>query len=360
MYKDINYKLQKYSDTKYSYITGNGTSAIYLALKSSNIPKGAKIAVPNIACPDPVYALIWAGYKPVFIDVNLYDYNMNVKFLESKLKSDENIKGIIAVHLFGNACDIINIKKLAKKYNCFLIEDCAQAFGNEIEEGKLGSFGDVSIFSFGNGKIIEVGHGGSIQTNNKQLIEHIKKEYRKLPEYNETKINKLSKLHRNIYYKLYYLGMKYPKLNILNLLYVYFFKNYYLYQLDEKYMQSIYKKLISFEKNKKERIANIEFYIQTLKNKKDIKLPKLNNKENILSRFTIVINNPEEISAKIRDKGISSNTMYPMLVDRFRFLFNKNEYVNSYKLKGKLLNFWTNNISVENIKQMIKIIEDVK
>jgi len=358
MFKKLNKTVQFYSNMKYSFLTGNGTSAIYLALKASGLPKGSKIAIPNISCPDPVYALIWAGYKPIFIDVNLEDYNMSVKSLENKLKEDKDIKGIIAIHLFGNACDIVKIQKLAKKYNCFLIEDCAQAFGNEIEEGKLGSFGDVSIFSFGKGKIIEIGHGGSIQTNNEELMENIKKEYKKLPKYDEVKINKLSKLHRKIYYKIYYLGMKYPRLNILNLVYVYFFQSYYLYQLDEQYLGNICKKLNTFEKIKEERTENISIYLENLKSLKNINLPKLNNKENILSRLTIVVDNAENISKKIRDNKIPSNTMYPMLIDRFKLFFNKNKYMNSYKLKGKLLNLWTNGISKQQMDKSIEIIKN--
>lgn len=182
MFEFINKQIQFYSDKKYSFITGNGTSAIYLALKASGLPKGNRIAVPNISCPDPVYALIWAGYNPVFVDVNIDDYNMNVEKLEKILQKDKKIKGIIAIHLFGNSCDIVSIQKLSKKYDCFLLEDCAQSFGNEIKEGKLGSFGDVSIFSFGNGKILEVGHGGAVATNNKELFEKIKIEYKKLPQ----------------------------------------------------------------------------------------------------------------------------------------------------------------------------------
>ncbi len=358
MYKDINKKIQEYSDKEYSFITGNGTSAIYLALVASGIPKGSKIAVPNISCPDPVYALIWAGYKPVFIDVNIEDYNINIDSLEQTLKEDKEIRAIIAIHLFGNACDIVSIEKLSEKYNCFLLEDCAQAFGNAIDEGKLGSFGDVSIFSFGNGKIIEVGHGGSIQSNDKELMDKIKLEYEKLDNYDEEKINKLSKIHRSIYYKLYNLGLKFPLLNILNLVYVYFFKNYYLYQLDEKYIEKIYEKLCGFTKIKEDRIKNIELYIQNLKDEINIKLPKLNNKENILSRFTIVINNSEEISENIRYEKIPSNTMYPMLIDRFELFFNKTEYINSYKLKGKLLNLWTNGVDKQQMDKSIEIIKN--
>ena len=357
MFSYINKKIQEYSDKEYSFITGNGTSAIYLTLKASNIPKGSKIAVPNIACPDPVYALIWAEYKPVFIDVNIEDYNINIDSLETALQEDRQIKAIIAIHLFGNACDIVNIRKIAKKYNCFLLEDCAQAFGNEIDEGKLGSFGDVSIFSFGNGKIVEVGHGGSVQTNDKALMNKITNEYKKLQKYDKDKINKLSKIHRSIYYKLYYLGMKYSKLNILNLVYVYFFKNYYLYQLDELYIEHIKSKIYSFKVDKIDRINIIEQYIQNLQD--DIQLPTFNNKENILSRLTVSINNAESISKKIRDNGIASNTMYPMLVDRFKIFFNKDRFKNSYKFKGKLLNLWVNSINKDEIDKSVRILKEL-
>ena len=355
MYKKLKYKVQAYSNKKYSFITGNGTSAIYLALKASGVPEGSKIAVPNISCPDPIYALLWAGYKPIFIDVNLYDYNIDIDKLEIALHKDRTIKGVIAIHLFGNACDIVNIKKVVQKYNCFLVEDCAQAFGNEINEGKLGSFGDVSIFSFGNGKILEVGHGGSIQTDDKYLLERIKLEYNKLPNYNDKKINNLSKKHRTIYYKLYYLGLKYPILNILNLVYVYFFKSYYLYKLDDSKLELILDKLNSFKEDKKERINLIDLYIDKLKI--ILTIPKLNNKENILSRLTVIIDNAEDISRIIRDNEIPSNTMYPMLIDRFQLFFDKKKYENSYKLKGKMLNLWTNNIDKIQLEMTINIIK---
>ena len=355
MYKKINKQIQNYSTKDYSFITGNGTSAIYLSLKASTLPKGSKIAVPNISCPDPVYALIWAGYKPVFVDVNIDDYNIDVDQLELVLQNDKNIKAIIAIHLFGNACDIVTIQELAKRYDCFLLEDCAQAFGYEIKEGKLGSFGDVSIFSFGNGKILEVGHGGAMATNNKELFEKISSEYEKLPKYDEKKINNLSKKHRNIYYKLYYLGLQYPKLNILNLFYIYFFKDYYLYQIDKIFLEGIKIKLENFTTDKNKRIKIINDYIDSLKN--IVKIPKLNNKENILSRLTVVIENAEDVSKIIRDNDIPSNTMYPMLVDRFKVFFDKKDFTNSYKLKGKLLNLWTNDIDTRQLEMTINIIK---
>jgi dTDP-4-amino-4,6-dideoxygalactose transaminase len=360
MFDKLNTLVQYYSGKKYSMITGSGTSSIYLALKASNIPKGSKIAVPNISCPDPVYALIWAGYEPVFIDVNTDDYNINIKKFEKILQQDENVKAVIAVHLFGNSCDILKIKELCNEYNLFLVEDCAQSLGNEINEGKLGSFGDVSIFSFGNGKIIESGHGGSVQSNDEELISNIYVEHSKLPKYDQNKIYKLGKIHRYIYYKLYYLGVKTPSLNILNLVYVYFFKSYYLYQFKDTYLKEIITKFNNFKLDKENRVSIVDQYIDSLSCVDNVKLPSLHNKENILSRFTIVVSDAEQTSEYIRDKGIPSNTMYPMLVDRFQLNFNKNFFEASYKLRNSLLNIWTTTINHTEIEQTIKILKEVK
>jgi dTDP-4-amino-4,6-dideoxygalactose transaminase len=356
MYSRIQQAIQYHSGKKYSYLVGNGTSAIYLALKVSKIPIGAKIALPNIACPDPAYAIIWAGYIPIFVDVNIDDYNMDTSKLEYVLKRDKDIKGIIAIHLFGNACDIVQIQELAQLHNCFLIEDSAQSFGNSIAEGKLGSFGDVSIFSFGKGKILEVGHGGSIQSNSKKIIDDVKLEYDKLACYNEKKITKISKWHRSIYYKLYSLGLKYRMLNVLNLVYVYFFKSYYLYQFDAKKLHEIFEALTDFENNKKKRIAKVSRYKKLLGDK--VILPVLHNRENILSRLTIVVVEAEMLAKEIRDKGIPSNTMYPMLVDRFELFFNRSDYENSYYLKGKLLNLWTSDVGDSDLKTTARIIKE--
>ena len=132
-------------------------------------------------------------------------------------------------------------------------------------------------------------------------------------------------------------------------------KNYYLYKLDENNLNLINSKVDSFEVDKISRINIIEKYIENLKD--NIKLPTFNNKQNILSRLTININNAENISKQIRDKNIPSNTMYPVLVDRFKLFFNKNDYENSYKIKGKLLNLWTNDININNTETTLQIIK---
>jgi len=126
--------------------------------------------------------------------------------------------------------------------------------------------------------------------------------------------------------------------------------------LDKKSLNSIKSEIDRLEDNKIARILKIDRYSKNLE--KDVTLPIFHNRENILSRLTVYIDDAEDISKKIRDNTVPSNTMYPMLIDRFKLFFNKNDYINSYKLKGKLLNLWVNSISKEDLSLTIKIIKD--
>jgi dTDP-4-amino-4,6-dideoxygalactose transaminase len=355
MYKAINKSIQKFSKKKYSFITGNGTSAIYLALKCSKIKKKSYIAISNISCPDLVYAIIWAGYRPYFIDIELSDYNISVNSLEKSISENSNIKGVVAVHLFGNSCDISRIHDISKNNNIFLIEDCAQSFGLVNSEYRLGSYGDVSIYSFGNGKILELGHGGSIQSDDKTLIDKVKVEYKKLPIFDKVKIDRLSKVHRYLYYKIYYLGLRLPVLNILNLVYVYFFRKYYLYRFNSDELSKMQALIMKIESNKMSRANIFKQYEKDLKNL--VNFPRVNNQGNSLTRLTVLIEDAEYLSEKIRSNNAPSNTMYPMLIDRFKLFYNKDEYQNSFKVKGRMLNLWLNNIDRCQIKSTIQTIQ---
>lgn len=352
---DLTDKLCHISGMKYSMITGNGTSAIYLALLASGIPKGSYIAVPNIACPDPVYALIWAGYRPIFIDVNIEDYNIKVEHFQQEILN-HNIKGLIAIHLFGNPCKVDVLREICNQNNIFMLEDCAQALGNSYKGKPLGSFGDVSVFSFGNGKILEVGHGGSFQTNDLALFLRMKVYYEKLPNFNEIAVDKLSKKHRSLYYLIYNLAIKYPIVDILNLIFVYRFKQYYLYKFQPLYLSEINENIELIVINKQQRIEIVKYYQDSLNSDK-IVLPLLHSSLNALTRFTIKVRRSEGVSATLRAAGIPSNAMYPPLAGRFKVFFRKRKLVNSYKLKGELLNLWVNRIENEQLDNSITIIK---
>ena len=114
----------------------------------------------------PLYAL---GLKPVFIDANLEDYTMDVGKIEAAISP--KTKAIMVVHLLGFPCNMSEIMRIARKYNLFVIEDCCEAHGAEWNGAKVGSFGDLSTFSFYLSHHITTIEGGMVMTNNDNYAE---------------------------------------------------------------------------------------------------------------------------------------------------------------------------------------------
>ena len=108
----------------------------------------------------------------------LEDYlNKNAKIVNGKCintKTKRRIKALIVVHVFGNISNIIQIKKICNKFNLYLIEDAAEAFGSRFQNKLAGSFGIASAYSFNGNKIISTGAGGAIVTNNNRLASKIR------------------------------------------------------------------------------------------------------------------------------------------------------------------------------------------
>ena len=159
-------KFSNFVGNKYSVAICNGTVALEIAIKSLKIPKGSEILVTARSFFSSASCIVNTGNKPVFLDVNLFTQNISIE--EIKRKITKKTKVIICVHLAGLPCDMREIKKICKISNIKIIEDCSQAHGASIDGKQVGSFGDVSTWSFCTDKIIStLGEGGMISTNNK-------------------------------------------------------------------------------------------------------------------------------------------------------------------------------------------------
>ncbi len=130
----------------------NGRSALYHWLKWSNLQKWSKVIVSSYTCVSVVNAVLQAWFEPVYVDIDKNTLNISISDLKSKL--NEDIKAIIVQHTFGNPADMINIMKIAEHYDLLVIEDCAHSLGAEIWWKKVGTFGDMAIFSTGRDKVI--------------------------------------------------------------------------------------------------------------------------------------------------------------------------------------------------------------
>ncbi len=162
----------KYCNCKYGVATSNGTTALHLALTALGISKGDEVIVPDLTFIATANAVTYCNAKPIFVDSHPEYWGIDPEKIEEKIT--KNTKAIIPVHLYGHPCNMDPIMDIAEDYELYVIEDVAEAHGAEYKGKKVGSFGDISCFSFYGNKIITTGEGGMCITNNKELAEKMR------------------------------------------------------------------------------------------------------------------------------------------------------------------------------------------
>ena len=165
----------KYLGVNHAVSVSNGTVALHLALMTLGIGKGDEVILPSLTYVASANAVTYTGATPVFADSLYESWQIDPEDVERKIT--DKTKAIMVVHLYGQPCDMDAIMKIAKDHNLYVIEDCAEAFGSKYKGRCVGSFGDISAFSFYGNKTITTGEGGMVVTNDKALAEraaHIK------------------------------------------------------------------------------------------------------------------------------------------------------------------------------------------
>ena len=162
----------KYCGVKYGIAVFNGTVALHLALMALGIKRGDEVIVPSLTYVATANAVSYCQAKPIFVDSQPDYWCLDPKKIEKKIT--EKTKAIIPVHLYGHPSDMGPIMKIAKKHNFYVIEDAAESHGAEYKGKKIGSFGEISCFSFFGNKIITTGEGGMCLTDNKKLAERMR------------------------------------------------------------------------------------------------------------------------------------------------------------------------------------------
>lgn len=155
--------LKEYIGTKHAVVVSSGTAALHLSLISLGIGPGDEVIVPAFTFPATANVVSIVGAKPVFVDISLEDYCINVTKIEEAITL--NTKAIIPVHEFGMMADMDPIIEIANRRKLHVIEDAACALGSEYNDKKAGTFGIVGCFSFHPRKAITTGEGGVVVTN---------------------------------------------------------------------------------------------------------------------------------------------------------------------------------------------------
>ncbi|MFC5402971.1 DegT/DnrJ/EryC1/StrS family aminotransferase [Cohnella soli] len=162
-------ELAKYLDVRYALGVTSCTAALFVALKALKLGYGDKVAVPAFTFLATAGAVVSAGAVPVFIDID-ESIGMDPIDLDKKLSADDEIKAVIIVPLLGYPCDMDALLAVARKYGVRVIEDVAQSCGASYSGRKLGTLGDIGVFSFQMNKLITAGEGGAVVTNDPNLF----------------------------------------------------------------------------------------------------------------------------------------------------------------------------------------------
>ena len=165
-------KFAKYLNVKKAVSTQSGTAAIHIALHELGIGPGDEVIVPALTFVATVNPVIYVGATPIFVDIDIKTWDVNPKQIEKSIT--KKTKAIIPVHFYGNPCNIVEILKIAKKYNIYVVEDATESLGARYKGRYTGTFGDFGCFSFNGNKIITTGGGGMVVGRDIKRLEHIK------------------------------------------------------------------------------------------------------------------------------------------------------------------------------------------
>ncbi len=273
----------KYLDCKYGIGVNSGTDALVISLMALGIKSGDEIITTSNTAIPTISAIVTAGAKPVYVDINEKNYLINEHLIERNIS--KKTKAIIVVHLYGQSPDMQKILNVCRKYRIKIIEDCAQSFGAKYKGKKLGSFGYISAFSFYPTKILGTfGDGGLISTNDKKIYEKCK-----MLRFYGIKKGYVSKFHG--------VNSRLDEIHASIL-------NYKLERIDSSI-------------SKRRKIAN--FYNKNLKNKK-IELPEVSsNNHHVFYNYVIRTNKRNILKKYLLQNGVETKIIYPYPVHKMKY-----------------------------------------
>lgn len=320
--------------------TNSGRTSLYVILKALNLPAHSNVGVPLYCCPSVFDAIIQAGHKPLFLDIDPDNYTISPEHLEEKIDETE---AVIAIHTFGRPADIDKIQKIAGEKP--VIEDCAHALLSKYKGKLAGTIATAGFFSFRTGKYISAGEGGMITTRNPEIAENIKKEIEKLPEpsgTDEIKHTIKTCARSTLYHRPWFGMISLPlgsriedKVDLMN---KYSFKIAKIRNTD---LQIAAKKLQSFQEKVKQQRKNSQYLLENLKNI-DLKLP-FENKDTYCNYylFPIQVNEEHErdrICESLREKGIDTTKLFSKTPEIARLNYGyKGDCPDTEKIANRIL-----------------------
>lgn len=172
----------RYLGVRYAVALSCCTDGLMLTLKALDLE--GEVIAPSFTFSATGHAIVWAGLKIRFVDINPKTFNLDPEKVEEAITGQTS--AIMAVHIFGNPCEADRLEEIARKHGLKLIFDSAHALGSLYNGRKIGSFGDAEVFSLSPTKLVVAAEGGIVATNNEELARRVKigKNYGNPGDYN--------------------------------------------------------------------------------------------------------------------------------------------------------------------------------
>lgn len=302
--RELENRVSQYIGVKNSIGVSSGTDALVLSLRALAIKlKGQEyfnredeIITSPFTFTATGDAILRAGATPVFIDIDIDTYNIDIQKIKDYLKTSASsrVVGIIPVHLYGQACDMDEIMEIANNHNLFVVEDVAQAFGGAWKGTKLGSIGTCGAFSFFPSKNLGAyGDAGMVTTDDDEIAEIVRM---------------LLKHGGKDKYNVEHIG--------------------YNSRIDTLQAAILLSKIKYIDEFNEKRRQIAEIYSMELSDIKGISLPvsnsqSMNNLQHVFHQYTIRTQKRDELRVFLREKGVSTSIYYPFPLHKMKVFDGK-------------------------------------
>ena len=368
-------KFCSYLGVKHVFSFNSGRTAFLAILKSLGLEKDSQVLLQAFTCNAAVNPILWAGLKPIFVDIKKETLNIDPDDLEKKITSKSRV--VVVQHIFGKPADLDRILEICERNNLILIEDCAHSLGGDYKGKKLGTFGKAAFFSLGRDKIISSVYGGMAVTQDKVLEEKIQEFQKtlKFPSFfwilQQLWHPILTKMIAMPLYCFFGLGkyklIAFQKLGILS-------KAVHKIEKQGKMPKYLLKKmpnslvllgLHQFEKL--ERFNEHRHNIAKIYNSKDSKVEPWNAEKRVYMRYSLFVENSDEILKKFKEKGIYLNdgwrksVIVPIGTNLEKMGYTKGSCPVAENVADKILNLPTHiNISQKQAQIIKKLLQEFK
>jgi perosamine synthetase len=331
LYKDLNQnstvakwevEFAKYIGTNHSVAFPFARTAVYFALKSQNFPKGSEIIMPPITIKGILDVVLDLGFCPVFVDIDLDTLCFDLNKIENVISP--KTKAILITYLFGITPDIDRIINICKKNGIFVLEDFSQCLNGKFNDKKVGSFGDVGVYSASSIKTLDTYGGGFLVCDSDKLYDQLRSEQSTLqPPSRVTLVKKIATdLIRNIatnrivfHFIIFPLLKTASKVNpgsmmkhtggrgkeVIKSLPKHWFERYTSFQanIGLKYLSKI-------QSNDQERFRNVEYLKSNIAS---VNFPKgVLNSSNVYWQLVVLFKNPIAVQNSMHKMGIDTST----------------------------------------------------